>query len=394
MKTKAVRFNYESDSEIFILLETFRKMCNDAVRIAFVQKPKNKFELIKHSYQRLKGYGLHTHYILSACEVAHSAYKNKNTKRIPYFKKPFLKLDNQTFKLNFLLLRIPTAPRNYLFLTLCGSVYHRSFLSDKKLRVGSVIVNESSVVIAFSKETPAIEPKGTIGIDVNERNVTWSDSSGRSMVEDTSKVCDVQEQYREIRAKVARRTWQDRRIMRRLLNKYGRRERNRTSQTIHVVSKKIIRHAKENRLGIVMENLKGIRKMYRKDNAQGKSFHGRMNTWQFYEIQRQVEYKALWEGIPVVYINPRGTSRNCPDCGSHVAPLRERKLFCAVCDKVWDRDILASLNIMAAPLVRAAQSPVCSREEEPQRQETVSNPLSRRVEGGSSVPVREDTPEP
>ena len=80
--------------------------------------------------------------------------------------------------------------------------------------------------------------------------------------------------------------------MLRLLNKYGRRERNRTSQKTHVVSKTIVRHAKEYRLGIAMENLKGIRKLYRKENGQGKFFHGRMNTWQFYEVQRQVEYKA------------------------------------------------------------------------------------------------------
>ena len=70
------------------------------------------------------------------------------------------------------------------------------------------------------------------------------------------------------------------------------------------------------------------------------------------------------------------------------------KLFCAVCDKVWDRDVLANLNIMAAPLVRAARSPKCSSEEEPQRQATVSNPVSRRVEGWSSIQVREDKPEP
>ncbi len=110
-------------------------MCNDAMRVALAKKPKNKFELIMLSHQRLKQYGLHTHYILSACEVAHSAYKNKNRKSDPYFKKPFLKLDNQTYRLDYLLLRIPTAPRRYLFLTLSGSIYHRSFLANKDLKL-------------------------------------------------------------------------------------------------------------------------------------------------------------------------------------------------------------------------------------------------------------------
>jgi hypothetical protein len=77
------------------------------MRVALTKKPKNKFELIGLSSQRLKEYGLHPHYILSACEVAYSAYKNKKRRSNPYFRKPFLKLDNQTYKLNYLLLRIP-----------------------------------------------------------------------------------------------------------------------------------------------------------------------------------------------------------------------------------------------------------------------------------------------
>ena len=61
MKTKAVRFDYRSSAEVLSLLETFRRMCNDAVRVALAKKPKNRFALIELSYNRLKEYGLHTH---------------------------------------------------------------------------------------------------------------------------------------------------------------------------------------------------------------------------------------------------------------------------------------------------------------------------------------------
>ena len=95
-------------------------MCNDAVGIAARGKPRNRFELIALAYTRLKEYGLHTHYILSACEVAFSAYRNKKRKSIPHIEKVFLKLDNQSYQLNHLLLRIPTTPRSFVFLTLNG----------------------------------------------------------------------------------------------------------------------------------------------------------------------------------------------------------------------------------------------------------------------------------
>ncbi len=78
-----------------------------------------------------------------------------------------------------------------------------------------------------------------------------------------------------------------------------------------------------------------------------------MNSWVFGETQRQIDYKARWVGIPDWYVNPRGSSSHCL-CGSRVVPLGDRKLYCPVCDKTWDRDDLASKNIMACavPQVR------------------------------------------
>lgn len=188
---------------------------------------------------------------------------------------------------------------------------------------------------------------------------------------DISKVCEIQERYREIRAKIARRTHKDRRKMRKLQDKYGRRERNRIAQFIHPISKSIVKHAKENNLTINMEKLTGIRKLYRRGNGQGKAFRSRMNAWVFGEFQRQIDYKNQWEGSEVSYINPKGTSRNCPNCGSRVARLKDRKLFCPQCDIVWDRDDLASKNIRdyenGRPMVRAARPPECSCDSEPRK---------------------------
>jgi putative transposase len=127
-------------------------------------------------------------------------------------------------------------------------------------------------------------------------------------------------------------------------------------------------------LAIIMEKLTGIRRLYKKGNGQGALFSGRMNSWIFGETQRQTHYKAAWEGVPVYYVNPRGTSRNCPICGSRVAPLPERELYCAECDNVWDRDDLASKNIMAC-VVPQARPLRGSGEKE--RGDDGSNPLSR-----------------
>jgi hypothetical protein len=74
-------------------------MCNDAVRIAPKARPRSRFALIKLAYPRPKEYGLHTHYILSACEVVYSVFKNPRRRSKPYIRRPFLTLDSPTYAL-------------------------------------------------------------------------------------------------------------------------------------------------------------------------------------------------------------------------------------------------------------------------------------------------------
>ncbi|MDA4114814.1 MAG: zinc ribbon domain-containing protein [Thaumarchaeota archaeon] len=137
----------------------------------------------------------------------------------------------------------------------------------------------------------------------------------------------------------------------------------------------MVEHAKKNHFGIVMEKLKGIMKLYRKWNGQGASYRGRMNSWTFHEIQRQIEYKAGWEGIPVTYVSPRYTSRNCSNCGTS-QKFEGRTVVCPSCGKVEDRDVNASRNIVMAAPVRAVQPPGGGCEGEPRRQENAGNPPS------------------
>lgn len=333
----------------------------------------------------MKGYGLHTHYILSACEIAYSVYRNKNRKSAPYVGRAFLKLDNQSYQLNHLLLRIPSTPRSFIFLTLEGSDYHLSFVDDPNLKKGSVTITNHSVIIAFSKVVEQFNPLGRVGIDINERNVAVSATDGfEKKFEELGEVVEIKERYRETRAKISRLTRQDRRIGTGLLAKYDDRERDKTSQRIHKVTREIVDRAFERKLGINMEKLTGIRRLYRKGNGQGNSFRGRMNTWVFGETQRQIEYKARWEGIPTYLVNPRGTSSSCL-CGSRVALGAGRTLYCPQCDRTWDRDDLASKKIMACVVPQGRPSMGSG---EGERGDEGSNPQSRwgEVEPDGSKP--------
>ena len=86
-----------------------------------------------------------------------------------------------------------------------------------------------------------------------------------------------------------------------------------------------------------------------------------MNGWSYSEIKRQIEYKAKWEGVPVIQLSvseTRGTSQLCPRCGKKIAQVDRlsRQLWCAECKKWMDRDIAAAINISIKGLARFASS--------------------------------------
>ncbi|MGA2790933.1 MAG: zinc ribbon domain-containing protein [Candidatus Bathyarchaeia archaeon] len=125
-----------------------------------------------------------------------------------------------------------------------------------------------------------------------------------------------------------------------------------------------------------MERLTGLRKLYQRGNRQGRRYRGRMNSWSYAELQRQIEYKARWEGLPVIYVHPPGTSAKCSICGSRMArtPEENRTLRCPSCGASVDRDVNAARNILARGMRFAPIAlPVEAMVQEP----AVGNPESR-----------------
>ena len=110
----------------------------------------------------------------------------------------------------------------------------------------------------------------------------------------------------------------------------------------HKISKALVERCLKDNSGIVLENIKNIRRTAKSRKKQ-RYF---LNSWSFYQIQMMIEYKAKKLGIPVFYVEPQYTSQRCSGCGHIEKANRQLKLFrCKKCGKVQNADVNAGFNI-------------------------------------------------
>jgi putative transposase len=204
-----------------------------------------------------------------------------------------------------------------------------------------------SLSISVRKRVQPSARSGMLAVDSNIDNVTMTDTDHRIERYDLSRATVVKSRCREVKSHFLR---NDVKVRRRISSKYGRLEQDRVGWLLHNLSASIVLHARLRNQAIAMEDLRGIRKLYRRGNGQGSNYRGRMNSWSYAELQRQIQYKAEWNGIPVVYVRAYGTSAKCSMCGHQALPEENRQLHCPNCNLTIDRDVNAAKNILARGL--------------------------------------------
>jgi putative transposase len=178
------------------------------------------------------------------------------------------------------------------------------------LQIRSFTITPTSLSLSVRNEVPIYEPRSFLGVDRNASNVTCGDSSNVIQF-DLGKVERIASATRNIVKSFKRNDW---RIRREIASKYGRRRKERINQILHLTTKAIVEDAKNKVAAIVLEDIRGLRNLYRKGNYQGRDFRARMNSVPWGEVKRQIDYKAAWAGVPIINLTKsetRGTSSDC-----------------------------------------------------------------------------------
>lgn len=348
---KCVQQHFQCTDKLQDMMQIFRRMVNDCIRIGLESNVSNRIRLTRLCYHDLERYDIYSIYKISAISHAAGILGNRKTSlrrgfepRYPYARKLFL-ATYAGFKIADGILKVPLGNRQYFDIPLNN--YVRKTFSDPTLKVRSITLTAASTVsICYSKAVAKTECTTMEGVDRNLRNLTVGNENNIVQYE-LSKAVDIRENTRSIIRSFNR---NDVRIHRTIASKYGSRQKNRIRQLLHHISKVVIEKARQDKAAIVFEDIRRIRRLYRRGNYQGRNYRSKLNGWSFAEIKRQIEYKAAWEGIPVIQLSvgdTRGTSQLCPRCGKKITQedRRTRQLRCDQCKKWMDRDVVAAMNL-------------------------------------------------
>jgi IS605 OrfB family transposase len=210
---------------------------------------------------------------------------------------------------------------------------HRKGESDLVTRGGEFFL----IATCDIPEPEIFEPTGWIGVDLGIANIATASTgyraAGRGMNRHRKRLQDLRAKLQKKRTKSAKR----------VLKRISRKESRRAKDANHVISKRIVTEAERTCAGIGLEDLSGIRQRVRLRKPQRVALH----SWAFAQLGSFVAYKAKRAGVPLVYVDPAYTSRECSEC--HYIDKKNRPdqatFACRSCGVVAHADRNASRNI-------------------------------------------------
>jgi len=321
-------------------METFNSACNEIAEVAFEHRTANKVKLQKLIYYNVRHrYGLSAQLTIRAISKVAEVYKrDKKTK--PTFRKDGAIVFDQRIlswkgvdRVSILTLKgREIIPVKY-------GVYQAQRLNRVKGQADLILRNGVFylAVVVDIPEPPTYNAEEWLGIDLGIKNIAM-DSDGQ--VWSGNQLNGIRKRHAKLRAKLQSIGTKS---AKRLLKKRSRKESRFAKDVNHVISKLLVAKAKDTKRGIALEDLGGIRSRI---TVNGKRQRRIQHSWSFHQLRKFVEYKARLNGVPIRLVDPRNTSRTCPNCQAVAKENRKEEHFqCVHCGYTGFADHIAAVNI-------------------------------------------------
>jgi len=330
----------EQHTALLQTMERFNEACNAIADVAFALGAANKFRLQKIAYQDIRAkYALSAQLTIRAISKAIEAYKRDRSIK-PAFKPHSAIVYDQRIlawkgldKVSILTL----SGRQVIPIRVGG--YQEARL-DRKVKQTDLILRNGIFYLAVVSDAPEAtpdDPTGTLGVDLGITNLAVDSDGEFYSGEDVDKVREKTDTIKATLQSVGTKS-----AKRHLKKLAGRESRFRRSVN-HVMSKRLVSKAKDTHRQIALEDLKGIGDSTVVRHSQRR----RHKSWAFSQLRSFIEYKAKLAGVLVKLVDPRNTSRTCPQCGfvSKSNRKSQSEFLCQQCGFASNADLVGAINI-------------------------------------------------
>jgi IS605 OrfB family transposase len=349
---------------VFVELEgMYRNMVEQLVLHATRNKLTSFTKLKALKYRELRSLypQLPSHYAYTACQDASTRVKSflrlkkkgKVKKDYPEVNRVSIWLDDHLWRLRGLSSIEIATHRGWIVIELES---HKQFwryansgwrlASEAKVKLDKR--NRRLIIyLVFKKSVEVYKPRSFISVDVNENHIAVLIDGKVYLFETGFRDIVLGYYYRRkrVQEKYDKLYGVNYRVKRRVLKRL--KERRKKSDLKWKLANIIVRVAKERQYAIVLERLGKSPAKEMINHVKDDQLRHRIYQASFKGVQRAIEEKAREHGVPVIYVNPRNTSKMCPVHDARIIYSNGGRIGkCSKGGELWHRDVVACYNLL------------------------------------------------
>jgi len=203
------------------------------------------------------------------------------------------------------------------------------------------------IYLVFKKSVEAYRPRGFVSVDVNENHVAVLVDDKAFLFETNFKDIVLGYYYRRkrIQERYDKLYGVNCRIKGKILRGLG--ERRKKNDLKWKLANIVIRVAREKQYAVILEELGEEPAKEMINHVKDDQLRHRIYQASFKGVQKAIKEKAREHGVPVVYVDPRNTSRVCPIHNAKIVYSNSSRIGrCSKGGELWHRDVVACYNLL------------------------------------------------
>ncbi|WP_440059805.1 RNA-guided endonuclease TnpB family protein [Thermogladius sp. 4427co] len=345
--TLTIGMKVSPEPRVVELLKRYRDALNYSIRVLIESKTTSISKAHKLLYEKLKKYfGLPSRIAQDcyreAIAITRSWLRNKRRGRIPSVKTLRMWLTHeQGYRVKDGYIEIIGGFK----LEIIG--WDRRY-DEYENREARLVYKDGKMLLMITKRIPKpakYAPRGILAVDVNERHIVLGNSVlEKRIVTSIERALHLKMIAENLMRKYSfgkYKAWTRRGVLERI-KAFHRKARNIIIDWARKTGLTIVREAKENSYAVAREDLNGLIESVRE---LPKSHRKKLILLSYRKLVYWIDWQSEKHGVPVIIVDPRGTSTTCPVCGTKLRENGYRRLKCPKCGFEGDRDTIAILNI-------------------------------------------------